>query len=95
MLTTYKARLHGSRIHWIDEQPGTVAADKDIEVLITILSERSPSAETIENRGERMAQCLENIARTGGVKGIEDPVAWQRELRRDRQLIQENHANVD
>ncbi len=95
MLTTYKARLHGSRVHWIEEQPNAVMADQDIEVLITILSERRQSVETIENRGERMAQCLENIARTGGVRGIDDPVAWQRELRRDRRLIQENHADVD
>ncbi len=95
MLSTYKAKIHGSHIHWIEEKPVMDTADQDIEVLITILPKGSQSEESIENRGDRMAQCLEGIARTGGVKGIADPVTWQRELRRDRQLIQENHADVN
>lgn len=56
-------------------------------MLITILSDIGQPTDTTERRGERMAQCLEKIAQTGGIMGIADPVAWQRELRQDRQLI--------
>jgi hypothetical protein len=60
---------------------------QDIEVLITVLSDIHPPLKIEEKRGEQMAQCLEKIAQTGGIEGIADPVAWQRELRQDRQLI--------
>lgn len=95
MLATYKARLHGSHIHWMDEQPNAVISDQDIEVLITILTEKKQTSHTTTSLGERMAQCLEKIAQTGGVMGIADPVAWQRELRQDRQLIEDDKTYVD
>jgi hypothetical protein len=37
-----------------------------------------------ENAGERMAAALEKLAASGAVADIEDPVQWQREIRRDR-----------
>jgi hypothetical protein len=95
MLTTYKATLHGSHIDWTDERPNAVITDQDIEVLITILSEREQAPDTNERRGERMVECLEKIAQTGGITGIADPVAWQRELRQDRQLFYHNNEHAD
>jgi len=40
-------------------------------------------------RGEAMARCLEKLAKTGGIQGIPEPVAWQRELRKDRAIFPE------
>jgi hypothetical protein len=95
MLTTYKATLHGSHIHWTNERPNAVITDQDIDVLITILSESDQAHDTSERQGERMAQCLEKIAQTGGITGIADPVAWQRELRQDRQLFYHGNEHAD
>lgn len=96
MLATYKARLHGSSIHWIGERPlPDVTGQEDIEVLITVLSDIRQPVEITAKRGEQMAQCLEKIAQTGGIAGIPDPVAWQQELRQDRQLIYEENEHVD
>ena len=95
MLTTYKATLHGSHIHWTDERPNAEITDQDIDVLITILSERGQAPDTTERRGERMAQCLEKIAQTGRITGIADPIAWQRELRQDRQLLYHGNEHAD
>jgi len=94
MLATYKATLHGDSIRWTDERSCPIASDQDVEVLITVLSNiQSPTVS--ETRGERMARHLENIAQTGGIASITDPVAWQRELRQDRQLIRDEYADAD
>ncbi len=95
MLTTYKATIHGSHIRWTDERPLIVTREQEIEVLITVLYEMSQPAEMTEQRGEQMARCLEKIAQTGGITGIADPVAWQRELRQDRRLIAAENEDVD
>lgn len=36
--------------------------------------------------GKKMVRSLEKLASLGGVKSIPDPVAWQREIRKDRKL---------
>ncbi len=95
MLATYKARLHGSSIYWTDERPLPDMTDQDIEVLITVLSVIHQPVKSEEKREEQIARCLEKIAQTGGIAGIADPVAWQRELRQDRQLISQENAYVD
>ncbi len=87
MLATYKATLHGNSIRWTDERSCPIASDQDVEVLITVLSKMQSPAAASETRGERVVRYLEKIAQTGGVTGIADPVAWQRKLRQDRQLI--------
>ena len=95
MLATYKAKLHGSAIHWIDECPLPVITDQDVDVLITVLSDIHQSVNRGVKHGEQMAQYLEKIAQTGGIAGIADPVAWQRELRQDRPLLYEENDHVD
>ncbi len=39
-----------------------------------------------EKRGQQMADALSKLAESGAFSGIEDPSAWQREIRRDRPL---------
>ena len=38
-----------------------------------------------KERGQRMAEILEKLARSQAFAGI-DPVAWQRDVRQDREL---------
>ncbi|HLX61346.1 MAG TPA: hypothetical protein VKX17_08705 [Planctomycetota bacterium] len=42
------------------------------------------------HRRQIMAEALERIAARGGVASIPDPVAWQREQRKDRPLAGRN-----
>ena len=95
MLATYKATLHGNSIRWTDERSLPIASDQDVEVLITVLSNIETVSSLPKTRGERMARCLEKIAKTGGISGIADPVLWQRELRQDRQLIRDDYHDVN
>lgn len=95
MLTTYKARLQGSHIHWTDEQPNSILPNQNFDVLITVLSANDLTSVSAQDRGKRMAACFEKIAQTGGVKGISDPVAWQQEIRQDRQFMKEETDYAD
>ena len=87
MLATYKATLKGNCLEWSEAAPAGIK-EKVIAVHVTILDETS--AETVENpQGHQMAAALERIAalaEQGGVAGITDPAAWQREIRQDRDL---------
>jgi hypothetical protein len=51
-------------------------------VLVTVLEEETER----EGRGQRMADALTKLAESGTFSGVEDPVAWQREVRDDRPL---------
>jgi len=94
MLDTYKAILKGNHVEWTDDHPVPACQDQEVEVLITVLYEVQTQADLHIQRGERMAQCLEKIARTGGIRGITDPVAWQRDIRKDRLIYPENHHDT-
>lgn len=41
---------------------------------------------TPEERHRLRMKALEDLAALGGIKSIPDPVAWQREMRKDRPL---------
>ena len=81
MLPAYKAILRGDRVEWIGEAPDT---DGGVPVEITVL-EPADGNDTAA-RGAAMAAALQKIADAGGLGSIPDPVAWQREIRKDRPL---------
>ena len=81
MERTYRAVLRGDRVNWIDPPP---RLEGDTEVVITLLQPESESERRA--RGLRAAAALEQLARMGAFDEIEDPVAWQREIRKDRPL---------
>lgn len=83
---TYRAVLRGNRLEWQGEPPPGAVGERSIPVDVTLLGERTLNASRDANSGERMAAALENLAAARAVVGIEDPVAWQRETRRDRPL---------
>ncbi len=83
MLATYKATLKGNRLEWREEQPDTLPPDRELAVIVTILDEPRPGA---PGRSSRMVDALERLAKAGGVRGMDDPLAWERDSRRERPL---------
>jgi hypothetical protein len=83
MLETYQAILRANRLEWTGEAPAGLPADQGVRVHVTLL-ERASVAET--DRGQQMAAALEALAALGGLSGITDPAAWEREVRQDRPL---------
>ena len=81
MARTYKAILQGDRIEWLDGSPSVA---KPTPVDVTLLEDKP--TETSGQRGREMARALETLAKAGGLSGISDPAAWQREVRQDRSL---------
>jgi hypothetical protein len=84
--TTYRAILKGDRLEWQGEVPPEIDADRAVLVDVTIMRDERLSASRDAHAGERMAAALEKLAASQAVAGIEDPVVWQREVRRDRPL---------
>jgi hypothetical protein len=81
MLPTYKATLKGNHLEWLGEAPEALPRDRELPVMVTILDEPA-----VPGRGSRMAAALEKLAKAGGVRGIDDPLRWERDLRREPSL---------
>ncbi len=84
MLTTYEAVLRGNHIEWAGEVPDHIKANSPLNVHVTFLD--APSRDNVISTGRRMADILEKLAALSGLAEIDDPVAWQREVRKDRAL---------
>lgn len=84
MLTTYEAVLRGNHLEWAREVPEYVKTNLPLNVHVTFLDvlPRDNAAST----GRRMADILEKLAALPAFADIDDPVAWQREVRKDRSL---------
>ena len=80
---TYKAVIDGERVEWINGKPET---DVPLEVEISVWEEDRDELQDRKERRARAAAALREIAKRGGVPEIPDPVAWQREIRKDRPL---------
>lgn len=78
MRRAYKAVLHGDRVEWLNGAPET---EGPIPVYVT-LSE----VEDTESAGKSTFELLQALADMGAFSEIDDPVAWQREIRKDRPL---------
>lgn len=81
MSQSYRAFLHGDRLEWRDDPPGI---EETVPVIVTLSVEREELSDA--ERGRRMAEALRQLAKGGAFSYIEDPVEWQREIRRDRPL---------
>ena len=80
MLNVYPAILKGDRLVWMEKAPPDVQ-NGGVRVYVIVLPESAAPS-----RGEQMAAALARLAESGGVASIDDPIAWQRELREDRPL---------
>lgn len=79
MLPTYPAVLTGDRLQWTGDTPAGLTA-VPVPVHVTLLA---PPPAT-DDRANRMVAALAEIASRGGLAGITDPLAWEREQRADR-----------
>ncbi len=84
MPQTYRAIIEDDRIVWKDDvHPDTIR--RALEVQVTVPAD-SPQVSDWPARRERALAAMRRIAQRGGLEGIGDPVAWQREVREDRPL---------
>ncbi len=84
MLQTYEAILNGDRLEWSDGAPMT---KRPVRVHVTVVEPAlEETAEEAAERGRQMAELLRELAKSNPFKDIADPVAWQREIRKDRPL---------
>ena len=81
MLNTYRAILNGNQITWIDQPPSPI---KEVEAHITLLRKVADMSKA--ERGRAMASALIQLAKANIFAEIVDPIAWQREIRQDRDL---------
>ena len=81
MVRTYKAILNGDRVEWIDGPPET---GERIPVHITIPDKTQQQAPQTEEK--TAGELLQVLADMDAFADITDPVAWQREQRKDRPL---------
>lgn len=79
MTRTYEAILASDRLQWIGETPDQ---KNPARVQVIIRDEEIRDGE----RGRRMADALEKLAKIGGFSAIEDPANWQRAIRQDPSL---------
>lgn len=81
MRRAYKAALRGDRVEWVDGAPDI---DGAVQVFVTLSDGAGSGADQAE--GKSAFESLQALADLGAFDGIDDPVAWQRELRRDRPM---------
>ena len=82
MSETYRAILKGDRLEWTDSEPTDLNREQPVEVTILDVPDHTDTT----TQGQRMARALERLAATNAFSEIEDPVAWQKEIRKDRPL---------
>lgn len=80
MQTSYQAILRGDRLEWSSEAPD-VAPNQAVTVTVTINDNASTSA--IPSQGARMVAALAKLASLETRSELADPVAWERDIRRD------------
>lgn len=81
-METYRAILKGNRLEWIGSEP----TDLDVEQTVEVTILETPGDVDPTTQGQRMAEALERLAASNAFADIKDPVAWQREVRKDRPL---------
>ena len=85
MPANYRAVLHGNRLEWRGEEPEKLPADREVEIVVTILDDLESPVDA-KARGAAIVEPLRKLAAAGGPKGFGDPAEWEREIRRGRAL---------
>lgn len=61
--------------------------EKAKKLLIKLAKELNAEVEEVSQKnGQRIVNLMNELATQGGLTSIKDPVAWQREIRKDRKL---------
>lgn len=64
---------------------------KQVETLakrlgLDIIKPLRDNEEEANQRSEKLYQLMQEMAASGGIKSIQNPIAWQREVREDKKL---------
>ena len=81
MKRAFKAFLHGDRVEWTDGAP---EVEGPLRVEVTLIEGVDPDLD--DNVSKPVSELFQNLADMGALAEIEDPVAWQREIRKDHPL---------
>ena len=82
MLLAYRAVLKGDHLEWVEAAPPLPGNGEGVRVYVTILPEVNPEHEdALVDRKESLRHLLEELAELNIFAGIDEPVAWQREIR--------------
>ena len=81
MKRAYKAILRGDQVEWLDGAPET---DDPLAVEISVIDGSVPDLP--DESSKPVSELFQILADMGAFAEIDDPVAWQREIRRDRPL---------
>ena len=81
MKRVYKAILHGNRVEWLDGAP---ESSEPIQVYVSVPEVKR--GDDPEPGQKSIVELFQALADSGAFADIEDPVAWQREQRKDRPL---------
>lgn len=84
MLQTYPATLENNQLHWTNEGPEPQNPGRPLTVLVTILDEIV--TDNLSAKKEKLLQVMSRMADRNSLSLISDPVAWQQEIRADRDL---------
>ena len=88
----YKAIIRGDRVEWLGERP---EGDAELEVQISVRAKDTrgttpanhPTEPAWQQRNRKALAALRRAGDLGAFDDVADPVAWQREIRRDRPLV--------
>lgn len=82
MLQTFKAHLKGYHLDWLNDKP-YYSKQQIVTVHVTFVEENLP----VKTAKNTQIAILEKIAHLRNRRIISDPIAWQKEERRDRENI--------
>ncbi len=81
MKQVYKAILHGDRVEWLEGAPET-----EVPIQIYVSIPEVKRSNDLEQGEKSIVELFQALADSGAFAEIEDPVEWQREIRKDRPL---------
>ncbi len=81
----HRAYINGDRIRWEGGVPEPVRTSS-VEVPVEVRIPEPVEEERGQTQGEVLAALFEELAELDPFRDIEDPAAWQRELREERPL---------
>jgi hypothetical protein len=84
MLQTYPAILENNHLQWTNEEPEPQNSGRPLAVLVTFIDEIA--ANELPAKKEALLQVMSRLAARNSLSTISDPVAWQQEIRTDRNL---------
>ncbi len=86
MTRTYAAILHGDRLEWTGDAPSSPEIGRAIPVTVVVEDPPPRPGGEDPEAWSRAVDAMRRLAARGTFAQITDPVAWQREARKDRPL---------